>query len=107
MYSSQRDADFLAKIICLPGQQGPAQIMTESRHEGEHSNSTVRRTGITQEEQEGGNAQVAESNGRGDRIRTCDILLPKQARYRAALRPDSSITMTYIFPGGQIRGRCY
>ena len=33
--------------------------------------------------------------GRGDRIRTCDILLPKQARYRAALRPDSRITMTY------------
>ncbi len=27
--------------------------------------------------------------GRGDRIRTCDILLPKQARYRTALLPDS------------------
>ncbi len=27
-------------------------------------------------------------NGRGDRIRTCDILLPKQARYRAALLPE-------------------
>ena len=27
-------------------------------------------------------------SGRGDRIRTCDILLPKQARYRAALLPD-------------------
>jgi hypothetical protein len=26
--------------------------------------------------------------GRGERIRTSDILLPKQARYRAALRPD-------------------
>ena len=28
-------------------------------------------------------------NGRGDWIRTSDILLPKQARYQAALRPDS------------------
>jgi hypothetical protein len=26
--------------------------------------------------------------GRGDRIRTCDILLPKQARYRTAPLPD-------------------
>src|SRR4051812_20483869 len=26
--------------------------------------------------------------GRGDRIRTCDILLPKQALYRAELHPD-------------------
>ena len=25
--------------------------------------------------------------GRGERIRTSDILLPKQARYQAALRP--------------------
>ena len=27
-------------------------------------------------------------NGRDDRIRTCDILLPKQARYQAAPHPD-------------------
>jgi hypothetical protein len=27
--------------------------------------------------------------GRGGRIRTCDPLLPKQMRYRAALRPDA------------------
>ncbi len=26
--------------------------------------------------------------GRGDRIRTCDPLLPKQMRYQAALRPE-------------------
>ena len=26
--------------------------------------------------------------GRGDRIRTCDPLLPKQMRYQAALLPD-------------------
>jgi hypothetical protein len=26
---------------------------------------------------------------RGDRIRTCDILLPKQTRYQAALRPEA------------------
>ena len=28
-------------------------------------------------------------NGRGDRIRTCDPLLPKQMRYQAALLPDT------------------
>ncbi len=28
--------------------------------------------------------------GRGERIRTSDILLPKQARYQAALHPDKS-----------------
>ena len=27
-------------------------------------------------------------NGRGDRIRTCDPLLPKQMRYQAAPLPD-------------------
>jgi hypothetical protein len=27
-------------------------------------------------------------DGRGERIRTSDLLLPKQARYRAALRPE-------------------
>jgi hypothetical protein len=32
--------------------------------------------------------QANGKSGRGDRIRTCDILLPKQARYRAALLPD-------------------
>lgn len=34
------------------------------------------------------------SNRRGDRIRTCDILLPKQARYQAALHPDAHIAET-------------
>jgi hypothetical protein len=29
--------------------------------------------------------------GRGDTIRTCDPLLPKQLRYRAALHPESTI----------------
>ena len=29
-----------------------------------------------------------DSFGRGDRIRTYDILVPNQARYRAALHPD-------------------
>ncbi len=33
--------------------------------------------------------------GRGDRIRTCDILLPKQARYQAALRPDAAGSRSY------------
>ena len=30
-------------------------------------------------------------NGRGARIRTEDFLLPKQARYRAAPRPDKRV----------------
>ena len=29
-------------------------------------------------------------NGRGDRIRTCDPLLPKQMRYQTALLPDTA-----------------
>ena len=32
---------------------------------------------------------VCKRNGRGDRIRTCDPLLPKQMRYQAAPCPDS------------------
>ena len=34
-------------------------------------------------------------NGRGERIRTSDILLPKQARYQAALRPAKHKTTNY------------
>ena len=30
-----------------------------------------------------------QKNGRDDRIRTCDILHPKQARYQTAPRPDN------------------
>ena len=33
-------------------------------------------------------------DGRGGRIRTCDPLLPKQMRYRAALRPDDGAGVT-------------
>ena len=33
-------------------------------------------------------ARIVYEHGRGDRIRTCDILLPKQARYQAAPLPD-------------------
>ena len=29
-----------------------------------------------------------QKNGRDDRIRTCDILFPKQARYQTAPRPE-------------------
>jgi hypothetical protein len=35
-------------------------------------------------------------NGRGDRIRTCDILLPKQARYRTAPLPDLGYSINAI-----------
>ena len=34
-------------------------------------------------------ARSKRENGRGDWIRTSDLLLPKQTRYQAALRPDS------------------
>lgn len=33
-------------------------------------------------------AIIALAGGRSDRIRTCDLLLPKQARYRAAQHSD-------------------
>jgi hypothetical protein len=29
-----------------------------------------------------------QQNGRGDRIRTCDLLVPNQALYQAKLHPD-------------------
>ena len=35
------------------------------------------------------------SNGRGERIRTSGLLLPKQARYQAALRPDTGKVTGY------------
>ncbi len=41
-------------------------------------------------------------NGRGERIRTSDPLLPRQVRYQAALRPDkgrtSSIDTNFVQP---------
>lgn len=40
-------------------------------------------------------------NGRGDRIRTCDPLLPKQMRYQAALLPDPA--RQGRIPGGFLR----
>ena len=36
-------------------------------------------------------------NGRGDMIRTCDPLLPKQMRYQTALRPDMVIVSPHLF----------
>ncbi len=35
-------------------------------------------------------------SGRGDMIRTRDILLPKQALYQTELRPDSEHYNTYL-----------
>ena len=43
------------------------------------------------------------SDGRGERIRTSDILLPKQARYRAALHPERPRIMPDKFRPGQFR----
>ena len=36
---------------------------------------------------------LAIESGRDDRIRTCDILLPKQARYQTAPRPDTRLRL--------------
>ena len=47
-----------------------------------------------------GTRQLADSNGRGGGIRTPDPLLPKQMRYQAAPRPDSS-DCSPPFPGDQ------
>ncbi len=44
-------------------------------------------------------------DGRGERIRTSGLLLPKQARYRAALRPDvSHINIAPSAGAGDISG---
>ena len=45
---------------------------------------------MTPEQQEGAlDGCFKKRNGRGGEIRTPDLLLPKQARYQAALRPDT------------------
>ena len=39
-------------------------------------------------------ARIFKSRGlhcRGDRIRTCDTLVPNQVRYRAALHPETNV----------------
>jgi hypothetical protein len=43
-------------------------------------------------------------DGRGERIRTSDILLPKQARYQAALRPVAT-SLHDARPAGAARSR--
>ena len=37
-------------------------------------------------------------SGRGDRIRTCDPLLPKQMRYQTALLPDVAVKSELTTP---------
>ena len=44
-------------------------------------------------------ARIVYEHGRGDRIRTCDILLPKQARYQAAPLPDALKKYTSLSSG--------
>ena len=46
-------------------------------------------------------AKKDEAKNRDDRIRTCDILLPKQARYQAALHPGPHSNM-----GCSVINRC-
>src|SRR3546814_1184139 len=49
-------------------------------------------------------AEMGET-GRGDRIRTCDILLPKQARYRAALLPEPPMPLGFMRSGSKRKER--
>ena len=42
-------------------------------------------------------------NGRGERIRTSGLLLPKQARYQAALRPDTGRAMPIAATSGAVK----
>ena len=44
-------------------------------------------------------------NGRDDRIRTCDILLPKQARYQTAPHPDIT-GKAVLYPNSRRLTRC-
>src|SRR3546814_12457229 len=44
----------------------------------------------------------AEASGRGDRIRTCDPLVPNQMRYQAAPLPDSGRTLALPRAVGQL-----
>ena len=41
-------------------------------------------------------------NGRGERIRTSDPLLPKQVRYQTALRPETSVEVVCRILKGQV-----
>ena len=41
---------------------------------------------------------LRKENGRGDRIRTCDPLLPKQMRYQAAPLPDCCALSGRLLP---------
>src|SRR3546814_17288480 len=55
-----------------------------------------------------GGACSRRGNGRnwsGDRIRTCDILLPKQARYRAALLPEPPMPLGFMRSGSKRKER--
>ena len=40
---------------------------------------------------------LLELYGRGGRIRTCDLLVPNQARYQASLRPDMGYFSSYDY----------
>ncbi len=44
------------------------------------------------------NNLILDFNGRGDRIRTCDFLLPKQTLYQPELLPETEIYILYYKP---------
>ena len=73
----------IANDVERTGRQGPEQRRRRRRRHQRPDQQSVR---ISQS----GRPRTSgmRLNGRGDRIRTCDPLLPKQMRYQAAPLPD-------------------
>src|SRR3954452_17969646 len=55
---------------------------------------------MQQRAQRGNGSGAIQNDGRGDRIRTCDPLLPKQMRYQTAPLPAFAIASASIEPWG-------
>ena len=93
------DSNRIGPALLLHGEGRAAGVSMHWR-DTPHGERRVRRTGHqsscnARHRPHPGTRKVAEIGrfvifGRGDRIRTCDILLPKQARYRTAPLPDAS-----------------
>ena len=66
---------------------------SEGVHKTVHDRANDRaRRGIRQ------NAKQKEKNGRGNRTRTCDLMLPKHALYQTELYPDSEKVEIILYP---------
>ena len=64
------------------------RLSLAQRHDLRSKKRKARRAGLSGPEISSIALEFLEFIGRGDMIRTCDPLLPKQMRYQAALRPD-------------------